>query len=191
MGKRQYTKIALKKKKKQWFTIVAPREFNEMEIGESLAPDTQSLVNRRISLSLGFLTGDLRRQNTKVLFRINEIKNDKATTEIIGYEVMPSHIRRMVKKEKSRIDDSFKTETKDNVKVVLKPFILTKTVTKGSVLNNIRKRAREFLTNEVKKNNFNEVANSIIFSGIQRDLRDNLKKIYPCNIVEIRKFYRL
>ena len=65
MGKRQYTKIALKKKKKQWFTIVAPREFNEMEIGESLAPDTQSLVNRRISLSLGFLTGDLSRQNTK------------------------------------------------------------------------------------------------------------------------------
>ena len=79
MGKRQYTKIALKKKKKQWFTIVAPREFNEMEIGESLAPDTQSLVNRRISLSLGFLTGDLRRQNTKVLFRINEIKNDKCS----------------------------------------------------------------------------------------------------------------
>ena len=58
--------------------------------------------------------------------------------------------------------------------------------TNKSVLQSLRKNIRSFLEEEIKKNNFNDFINLIVYNKIQKALREKLKKIYPISACEFR-----
>ena len=76
-------------------------------------------------------------------------------------------------------------ETKDKIKIRIKPIILTRSKTNRSILNILRKKSREYFKMNIEKLNYSEVINSIISDKLQREIKNYLKKIYPiarCNI---------
>ena len=83
------------------------------------------------------------------------------------------------------------TETKDNVKVRIKPIVLTKTLGPHSILTLLRSMIREFIIAHFKKFTFDELIHQLINIEIQRALKDNLKKIYPISVVEVRYLRKL
>ncbi|MEK6816289.1 MAG: hypothetical protein AABY09_01640 [Nanoarchaeota archaeon] len=178
-------------KKKRWFNILASPEFRNVIIGETPSFAPESLVGRSIRVNLMTMTRDPKKQNFSVSFKVKEIKGSDAHTELARYEMGTVHIKRVVKRGKDKVDDSFVVTTSDNVQLRVKPFLITKNKVQHSVLTTLRKVSREFIESEAKGKSCSDFWVSVLSSDLQRSMRGVLKKIYPLALVEIRMLVRL
>lgn len=179
-------KKTITKLKKKWFQIVAPRLFYEEEIGETLLEDPRLMIGKNITINLMSLTGDPKRQNINIKFVVDSLQGDKAGTQVVGYEVVPSSIKRMVRRGRNRIDTSYLFETADNKIVRIKPFLLTKSATKGSAMRALQRIMHEFLLTTVKNLDYDTLVKDIVSYNLQNSLRETLSKIYPLAACGIR-----
>lgn len=179
-------KLALKKKKKSWMSILAPKEFNSMELGECYVTDGQEALKKNLVVSLSNLIGNMKKQNVKVTFKVVKVENGKAIAEIIGYNLVNSYVKRISRKERSKIEMSFDAETKDGIKVRIKPIIVTKNKVLGSALTALRKGIETFVHEEFKKNDYDSIINSLFANKFQKDLSASLKKTAPVQIADIK-----
>jgi len=182
------TEKAKKLKKKKWYPIAAPKLFQDELLGEILVDEPNLIMNRVLTTNLMNLTNDMKHQNINIKFRVNKIDDNVAYTELISYEMLPSSIKRLVRRDINKLDESFVCETKDNVLVRIKPFLLTKAATKGSKLKLLRKTMISLISKEIKHLSFDEVIEDVITRKLQNNVKAYLKKIYPLKICEIRYF---
>lgn len=175
-----------KLKKKQWFPIIAPKQFNNVVIGETLVYEPSQMLGKTLSHSLMNLTNDTKRQNTSVHFRITDIENNAAKTKIIGYQIIPSSVKRLMRRNSKKMDMSFVCETEDNVLLRIKPVVVTKSKVKGSTGAKVRNNAVSFLSRAIKKMKFDDVMGDLISHKLQSEMRAFLNKIYPLKVCEIR-----
>lgn len=178
----------IKKKKKKWYMILASNDFNNVEIGETLTFEAKNMIGKNVEANLSNLINDAKKQNVKIVFKIVNVDGDKLNTKFISYNLLPSYIRRVVRRDKLKIEDSFICLTKDNIKIRLKTLMITKDRTKHTILTKIRRETREVITEEIKKQNFLDVLKDIAMNKFQRSLKDHLKKIYPLGICDIKSF---
>ena len=181
-------KAILKKKKKKWVTIYASSEFNNIDIGETLVVEQNEVLGKTLEVNLADLTNDIKKQNILLTFAANKIQDQKVVCDIIGYELSPSYVKMVIKRARSKIEDSFLCSTKDDVKVRLKPVILTRSKAKGSILTLLRHKSRDYFVNNVKKQTYNEILADIMSHNLQKGLKEELKKIYPVSLTELRIF---
>lgn len=192
MAKKRTTARTIKKKKKKWYKVVAPPEFKNLTLGETPASDISEVKGRIFKISLMNLTNDLKKQNIVISFKtLDNSSQSEIKTESIKYEINKVHIKRLVRKGKGKIDDSFVIETKDKVKVRIKPLLLTRNKTQHNVMTAIRWGAREFIQKEADEKKFSELLMSVVQTDLQRRLKKALKKIYPISISEIRILQKL
>ena len=182
----QIKKEKIKKKKKKWYTILASSEFNKQVIAETISSDPKSLIGRTIKFSLMNLTREIKHQNIKIIFSINSVNENNALTEIVGYELVPSFIKRITRTGREKIDNVNTYETKNNIKLVLKLLIMTKSKTKRSILSNLRHKSKEFLTAKIQKQDYSELITSLITYTLQKELKSTLSKIYPVAVCDVR-----
>ena len=185
--KRKTNKKQDKKKKKKWQSIYAPKEFGNAELGESYILNSQELMGKKIRINPSTLMR-LRGSNLRLTFQVTEIKEDKALTEAIKYEMLSNFINRIVRKKKSKMDTSQKLKTKDNKEVIMKTIIITRTKVKGGITTTLKNEALKLIEDSVKKESFNKMFDSIISYSFQKYLKDSLKKITPIQAVEIKHF---
>ena len=182
----QIKKEKIKKKKKKWYTILASSEFNKQVIAETISSDPKSLIGRTIKFSLMNLTREIKHQNIKIIFSINSVNESNALTEVVGYELIPSFIKRITRTGREKIDNVNTYETKNNIKLVLKLLIMTKSKTKRSILSNLRHKSKEFLTAKIQKQDYSELITSLISYALQKELKSTLSKIYPVAVCDVR-----
>ena len=176
----------VKLKKKQWYNIMAPKEFGNIAIGETLVSDPQSMIGKTLTHSLMNLTNDPKRQNIHIQFKVVEVEGDKAKTSIIGYQIVPSSVKRFVRRNSEKLDLSFTCDTADNVLLRVKPLIITKSSVKGSIAAKLRNGVVQFLVKTIKIMNYEELLNELISHKLQAMMRENLNKVYPLKVCEIR-----
>ncbi len=176
----------VKLKKKQWYNIFAPKQFENAVIGETLVFEPKDMLGKTLTHSLMNLTNDTKRQNVNIHFKVVEIDGDKAKTSITGYEVVPSSVKRFVRRNSEKIDVSFACDTVDNVYMRVKPLIVTKNDVKGSVAAKLRHNVISLLTKAIRKMSYEEVINDMISHKLQSSMREALSKIYPLKVCEIR-----
>ncbi len=179
------------KKKKKWLTLIAPKEFNNLVLGETPAFEPETVVGRTVIVNLMTLTRDPKKQSYNLTFKVNQVINHEAHTISMKYELPTVHIKRLIKKAKEKMDDAFMVETKDNVRAMIKPLFVTKAMTQNSKLTLLRKKAREALTALAKEKTFAELIVMAVSTELQRNLRSELKKVYPLSVCEIRMLQRL
>jgi len=179
------TKLA-SKHKKTWFSIMSPNEFGNYVIGETPVSEPQQLLERNIQVNLMSLLNDPKKQNVQLTFKIKNVREKSATTEIMRYDLSPSYLKRLMRGGRDKVEDSFVVEMKDSMKVRVKPFLITKTQTQRSKLSLIKKTVREFLIERAKTQNISELINNAVSTKIQRELREKIKKIYPLAICEFK-----
>jgi len=176
----------LKVVKRHWYPIVAPATFNHASLGETLVGDPQQMLGKGLTQNLMSLTNDVRRQNINIHFKIKEVREGKAITNIVGYQIIQSSVKRMVRRSINKLDMSFLCKTQDNVKLRLKPLLITRSLTKGSVQSRLRNTALAYLLNYVEKVSYDELLNKLLAHKLQEGLKAHLKKIYPLKVCEIR-----
>ena len=179
-------KVRTKAKKKIWIQLVAPKIFNEQVLGEIPLLEPSSAIGRHVTVNLMTLTRDMRKQNTNVQFEITEVKGSRAHTKMLGLRVMPAAVKRLMRRNKSKVDESFVVQTKDDVYITPKPLLVTTSATHKSVLTVLRSKVREILALECKKMDYDKLIIDIISNNMQRGIKDKLKKIHPLRICEIR-----
>jgi len=183
--------MAKKKGSKKWYEVLASKNFNNIVIGECIAYEDKDLIGKIININLGNLVRDVKLQNVKVKFKVKEIKEGKAYSEVEGYELANSYIKRIVRAGRSRVDDSFLVNTKDSIKLRLKPLILTKYKSQRGVLKEIRNLVKKDFEDCIKNENYEKIISDIISKKLQRDMKGKLNKIYPVNLVEVRVMKRI
>ncbi len=178
---------ATKVKKKRWVEILAPRYFQNQVLGESPVTEPNMLIGRTVTANLMTLTRDMKKQNINMTFRIDSIEGNRAYTSALRYEMLPASIRRLVRRNKDRIDESFVVKTQDGTTIRIKPFILTRTNTSHSLRAELHKRLKKILIETIATLNFETVIIDIVATKLQKFLYDELRRVAPLRTVEIRK----
>lgn len=174
-------------KKKRWYQIIAPKLLRNAVLGEVFVADPNMVIGKIVKANLMGLTNNVKQQNINLKFKITSIQGDKAYSELIGFELVPTSVRRLVRKGIKRIDESFVCVTSDGKKIRIKPFLLIRITTRSSTMLALRKQTKDFLTNGIKKTSYENLISSLMSHRLQSSLRDHLKKIYPLRTCEIRK----
>jgi ribosomal protein S3AE len=180
------TAAAVVVKKKKWVAIRAPKLFNEQVIGESFVGEAQELVGRNVTVSLMVLTGDPQKQTVNVSFKITGVKDNAAFCELIGYQVLPSAAKKLMRRQRSKIDDSFIVETADKKYIRVKPLIVTKGRTTHSTMAAMRKLERAYIAKTISKMDFENFVREVVQKKLQHGLGQLLRLLYPIGACEIR-----
>ena len=175
-----------RKQKKSWFNIIVPKEFGNRIIGETSAFEPQQIIGRKVRVSLMNLLNDPKKQNIQITFKIKDVRESNAITEMNSYHLVLSFIKRLVRKGRNKIEDSFITETKDKVKIKIKPLMITRSKTQRSKLAAIKKLAKELIIERAKNQDLSIVMQEIISTKMQKELKGKLKKIYPIAVCEFK-----
>lgn len=173
-------------KRKRWYNLVAPAVFNQVLLGETPASEESAIMGRSVTINLGNLIRDIKRQNINMTFEVTKVVGSNAYTIPKKFEVIPAAIRRIVRRDKTRIDDAFECQTSDNKTVMMKPFMITIAKTRGSQNSSIRKLSRELIKMAVKSMTYDVLLQELVSMKLQRALRENIQKVYPLKNCDIR-----
>jgi|SRR3989344_180095 len=184
----QSPKAAQQVKKKKWVQILAPKSFDNAFIGETYISEFSEAIGREVSVSLMALSGDPQKQNTILSFKMASHNNAAIITEIIGYRISPSAVRKTMRRGKEKVEDSFEAVTQDNIKVAIKPLLVTKGRATGGVLTNLRKHLHAYLVKVLSATTFENVLIDLMSQKFQRSMSDVLRKVYPLSVCEIKIF---
>ena len=182
MAKTQTVKV----KKKIWVTILAPKSLNERPIGEAYVAEPGLLVGRVVSCNLMSLTNNIKNQNANMKFFITDIRDNKAQTRPVSFELNQTYIKRMMRRKKNRVDESLPFKTADNKNVRIKLFLLTNNTAKSSAISKLRVKIREETKNLVNRTKYDELFDSVVMHRVQSKLRGVLNKIAPLKVCEVR-----
>ncbi len=176
------------KKKKSWFSIVAPQVFNSMAIGETTAVEGTDLIGRSIKVSLMNLTRNMKKQNITVTFKIDGLKDNVAQTHVFAFETNQASVKRFVRRRRDKIDDSIVAKTKDGKLVRVKPMLITRNNTSNPVLGEMRHAMRYKVVSDMAKLTYGQFVEKIINDQFAKDIKYAIQKIYPVRNVSIRTF---
>jgi len=174
--------------KKKWYKIIAPKLFNEVEVGETPSIEAKLIEGKVVTANMFVLTDNMKRQNTEVRLLVERVEGEKAFTTPIGMKIIPTSIKRLVRKGKSRLDQAMRGITKDDKVVMVKTLFITKNIVKGSVFSGLQNYSRAFLMKAIQDFTYEELTTKIVTGELQKELREKLSKIYPLKICEIKEF---
>jgi ribosomal protein S3AE len=180
------SKAAVLIKKKSWLPIIAPGLFNNQPMGEMHIADESDPAGRKVTVSLMVLTGDPQRQNVHISFEVTKKENNQIMTRTVGYSIVPSAVRKMMRRARERIDDSFVVKTKDGVATRVKPILITRGRTTSGALKEVRSQMRANIARGVAALSFVDFIRELVAHKFQRQLQDSLRKVYPLQICELR-----
>lgn len=143
----------------------------------------ETLHNKTIKLDL---TRKLRGRSLTVRFRIINKEGN-----LVGIpdkmELVKSYIRRITRKRTNYVEDSFHANCAD-IKVNVKPLLITRKRVSRAVRKNLRNTCREFIIDYIKQKDYNEICKELLNTTFQKTLLPKLKKIYPLSFCDLRIF---
>lgn len=174
-------------KVKQWYKVLAPEMFGRTPVGETLANDPNKLLGRVIETTLGDLTNNFSKQNTKLRFKIDAVAGDTAYTKFIGHEMTTDYIRSLVKRRTSRIDAVVDVTTSDGYLVRVKPSCFTVKRARANQVKAIREISRQVILSKAGNIDLNGLIQEVVLGKLSLDIYKDAKAVYPLRRVEIRK----
>ena len=174
------------KAKKQWYQLIAPEMFRGKSLGEVILLEPESFLGKIFSVNLMNVISDARKQNINMFFEASGVKDGKINTKVSGYEMMPSSVKRMVRRGKNKLDMSFVCRTSDGVHVRIKPIIITFSDANSTVRRALGKKVIEEITKRVRKTSFDNLIGNLINRRMQQGWYEVCKKVYPIKIIDIR-----
>lgn len=179
-------KAAVKVKKKKWHPIYAPKQFNEVQLGETYVSETSQIQSKYLTANLSTIVKSMRKQKINIHFKVSEVKDGKGYTTIIGYSLINAAIKRLVRRGRDKIADSFIAKTKDKQVMRLKPLVITMNQGTKSIQSAIRLEARRVIREFTFTKTTEEVFADIIDGKLQKQIKDSVGKIAPVKNVEMR-----
>ena len=193
MAKGALSRAAARKQKdkwkaKRWYTIRAPRNpWSFKVIGETLAEDDSLVLGRHYELMQNELDGDFSKMHVKIRFNVTEVVNKDALTEFIGYDLMKDHVRRLVRRERGKIDDTVDLVSKDGFYIRFKPLIISRARIKASQKQQMRTIARNVILRVGASSTWLDIQKSLFDGTLENTIKDEVIKIQPVKNLLFRR----
>lgn len=170
--------MAQAKKKKKFFDVEIPL-INKATNLEAF--ELKELDGKFIKYDL---TRTLKGKNALIQLKV-KIENDQAIASPRKIRLMPSYLKRMVRKGTNYVEDSFSADCV-GFQLKIKPLLITRRKVSRAVRKALRNKCKEELIDYVKELTSNEVFEDILKNKLQKIISLKLKKIYPLSVCEIR-----
>ena len=175
-------------KTKRWYTIRAPRHpWNYQNIGETIGESDEHIIGRIYEMTQQEFNGDFTKMHVMLRFRVSETVGQDALTTFIGHHHQTNHIRRQIRRYRGKIDDVIDVVTEDGYLVRIKPLIVTQKRVQTSVKQSIRAKTRDVLRGFVAKTTYDGPQVAMLDGSLEGEIQNQIKSIYPCRSVVIRK----
>lgn len=171
---------------KKWFTIVAPKQFGEKEVGETVAAEPEQIEGRTVETTYGQLTGDMSKQNTKLKFKVERVAGDKVYTTFIGHSLTSDYVGSLVKRRTSRIDVTQDVLTQDGYKLRVKPILFTTRQCRASHKSDLRNATTRIVKEAAKSSDYDDFVNALVDGSLASKIYNEGRTIYPLRRAEIR-----
>jgi len=172
------TKKRPKGARKKFFEIEIPLTATKMHL---YGYSPESLEGNVIKLDL---TKSLRGKNLELKAKI-KLEGDKLKGELISLQLLPSYIKRAMRRGTDYVESSFEVTCKD-AKLRIKPFMITRKRVSRAVKKAIRNLSKKHLETKIKSRNTEELFSEVMANRLQKELSLKIKKIYPLALCEIR-----
>ena len=175
-------------KTKRWYTIRAPRHpWNYQNIGETIGESDEHIIGRIYEMTQQEFNGDFTKMHVMLRFRVSETVGQDALTTFVGHHHQTNHIRRQIRRYRGKIDDVLDVVTEDGYLVRIKPLIITQKRVQTSVKQSIRSKTRDVLRGFVAKTTYDNLQVAMLDGSLENEIQNQIKSIYPCRSVVIRK----
>ena len=175
-------------KTKRWYTIRAPRHpWNYQKIGETIGESDEHIIGRIYEMTQQEFNGDFTKMHVMLRFRVSETVGQDALTTFVGHHHQTNHIRRQIRRYRGKIDDVIDVVTEDGYLVRIKPLIITQKRVQTSVKQSIRAKTRDVLLGYVAKTTYDALQVAMLDGSLETEIQNQIKTIYPCRSVVIRK----
>jgi len=174
-------------KKKKWFTLIAPKAFEKKPLGETPAEKSKTLIGRTVKKTVDEFTGQRKQRHITASFRIKEIRELNALTEIIGFEINHSYLRRMIRRRVSKIETVVTGTTKDSKTLRVKAVAVSARRIEKTKEKAIRKIMTDTLLVEIARKTQEQLLQEMIFGLTSIELMKKAKEVSRLKRLEITK----
>jgi small subunit ribosomal protein S3Ae len=179
--------VSRRKQQKQWYTVLAPEQFDRAELGETPADESEKLLGRTIETTLGDLRNDASENNTKLTFKIEEVASDSAYAEFIKHELTRDYLRSLVRRGSSKIAAYITVLTADDYRLQVQPVAFTTKSADASQEKAIRRTMIDLVEESAAEHTFEEFVDSVVEGRLSSAIYNEAKEIYPVRRVEVQK----
>ena len=175
-------------KSKRWFTIRAPRNpWSFRIIGETIAEESEQLVGRTFDIMQNELDGDFSKMHVQVVFRITDVVGGDALTEFTGHNVQKDHIRRQIRRDRGKVDDTVDVVTEDGYYVRFKPLLISRSRVKSSQKSAMRAKARDAILTMGATSTWIQLQKAVLDGTMETAIKDAVSTISPVRTAIIRR----
>lgn len=173
-------------KKKNWYPIISEKLFENNVLGETPLEEWKKVSGRIINVNMMTITGEMKRQHINIIYKITNFKDKKLYATPMGYKISSAYLKRIVRRGRNRIDDSFLVKTSDNKVMRIKTIAVTRSLTKRSLRSKL-KRILIYETAELAKTvDFYRFLEEVLRYRYQLTIGGMLNKIRPIKQVEVK-----
>ncbi len=180
-------KVKDKWKAKEWYSLHAPRMFNEAEIGETPSADPEFLYGRTAEVTVQELTGDYSKMHIKLKFKVTEVDGLVAKTSFVGHSLTSEYIRRLTRRKKTKTDHVVDMTTKDNYVLRIKTMSIADRRIQASQEEAMRAIIDSTLKEMGKERGLADMVKAIVSGDLSKDLAKACHVVIPIKRIEIRK----
>jgi small subunit ribosomal protein S3Ae len=177
---------ARKKGVKNWYNILAPKIFNQAQVGEAAAGSNEELVGRIINTHFSELTGDITKQFIKLKLKVENVQGENALTDIIEYELSKQYLQRMIRRGTSKMEEIIDLNIKDKP-VRIKIIMITASKAQSSQKSSLRNALRTEIVKTFKSSDLNNLIITLAAGKLQREILKTIKIVFPVRFLEVRK----
>jgi len=172
---------------KRWFKVYAPSYLNTVHIGDVLGKQKKDIHKKKITMNLGDVTNDARRQKTSVTFQVVSVDGNEAHSRVTNVAMTRTAVKRSVRKGRTKITDRHEIKTSDDNTMTVKPFIITNSRVKNSAATAVRKKAKKMLENVGSDNSAEDIYQMLLNGTLQRQMKEELADITPIRFADLKE----
>ncbi|MGV9172644.1 MAG: hypothetical protein ACOC35_08755 [Promethearchaeia archaeon] len=186
--KRGKQKKKVSYKDKSWYSVIAPKSFDNEEIGQIIGSEG-NIVGRTLDTLLFDFTNDYDDINLKLNFKITDVNETakQCSSVFMGHEYTSDYVRSLVGSNASKIQIIKNFTTKDNFKYRLTGVCVTIKKARSSQMRVIRKIMYDILNEFAKSLNHEKFVRGMIKGEFGRQIQRISKTIYPLSSSTIIK----
>lgn len=167
-------------KDKNWYKILAPRIFNNKEIGEVIGTES-NIIGRIVEALMYDFTGQYKDISLKLNFKIVDVNEEakKCNTLFQGHSYTNDYVRSLINRGSTKIQTILNLTTKDNY--IFRVTIICTTIRRARSSQQvlIRKIMSEILREFAKSLNHEKFVAGMVYGEFQNQILRVAKTIYP------------
>ncbi len=180
-------KVKDKWKAKQWYTLLAPPAFNKVPICETPSEEPEKLMGRIATTTMQDLTGDFKLMHVKLDFQVERLNGTQAETRFIGHSLTSDYVRRLVRRNHSKISHVVDATTKDGALIRVKPIAVTEHRAQSTQQTLIRKIITDTVQESAGSQPLGPFVREMLEGRLTSKILKACKPIYPIRKLEMNK----